>query len=393
MNNFDDNNRENRPEEPQTSGENKRGEAPKVGQRTYYTNGQPNGNGGYNYQPPKKGGMPNWLRVLIITILICILISYLMGSCVSTIVESFNSSLESIGGSYQGTDITTKDAKGEYIGVLHIETSISESGSSSLYNHSYLLSSIESMTDDERNKGIVLYLNTPGGSVYASDELYLALKKYQEDTGRPVYSAMQSMCASGGYYISANADKIYANRNCWTGSIGVTIGTLYDISDLLDNLGIRTNTITSGKNKAIGSNTQRLTSEQREIFQSLVDEAYEQFVGIVAEGRDMKLSKVKKLADGRIYSALQAKENGLVDEIGTFEECVQAMKTDYSLGADCTVLDFISADDTSLRSILGVMSENIGDLSSGSALTAGQIQELVALNNKLEISYMAEGFN
>ncbi len=337
--------------------------------------------------------MPAWLRILIITILICILISYLMGSCVSTIVESFNSSLENIGGSYQSADITTEDASGEYIGVLHIEDAISESGVTSQYNHQYLLDSIEDMSADEKNKGIVLYLNTPGGSIYASDELYFALKKYQETTQRPIYSAMQAICASGGYYISANSDKIYANRNCWTGSIGVTIGTLYDVSELLDKLGIKTNTITSGRNKALGSSTQKLTAEQRAIMQSLVDEAYERFVTIVAEGREMKLEKVKKLADGRIYSALQAKENGLVDEIGTFDECVQAMKTDYSLGADCTVLDFISAEDKSLKSILGVMSENIGDLNSGAALTAPQIQELVALNNKLEINYMAEGFN
>ena len=107
----------------------------------------------------------------------------------------------------------------------------------------------------------------------------------------------------------------------------------------------------------------------------------------------MKLSVVKKIADGRIYSALQAKEKGLVDEIGTYADCVQAMKTDYSLGADCTVLDFISADETSFRNILGVMSENIGNVKSGTTLTAAQIQELIALNNRLEISYIAEELN
>lgn len=390
MNNFEDNNRENKPEKQPAANEERRGEAPKVEQRTYYNESYAR-NG--NYQPARKSGMPTWLRVLIITILVCILISYLMGSCVSTIVESFNSSLETLGGTYQTKDVTVKDAKGEYIGVLHIENTISEGGNSSLYDHEYLLESIDAMANDEKNKGIVLYLNTPGGSVYASDELYLALKAYQNMTKRPVYAAMQSICASGGYYISANADKIYANRNCWTGSIGVTIGTLYDVSELLDKLGVKTNTITSGKNKALGSTTEKLTKEQREILQSLVDEAYEQFVGIVADGRGMKLSVVKKIADGRIYSALQAKEKGLVDEIGTYADCVQAMKTDYSLGADCTVLDFISADETSFRNILGVMSENIGNVKSGTTLTAAQIQELIALNNRLEISYIAEELN
>ena len=94
------------------------------------------------------------------------------------------------------------------------------------------------MARDDNNKGIVLYLNTPGGSVYASDELYFAIRDYQEKTKRPVYAAMQSMAASGGYYISAPCDKIYANRNCFTGSIGVTMGSYYDISELLDKYGI-----------------------------------------------------------------------------------------------------------------------------------------------------------
>ena len=92
------------------------------------------------------------------------------------------------------------------------------------------------MAEDDRNKGMILYVNTPGGSVYASDELYLKIKDYQETTGRPVYSSMQSQATSGGYYISAPCDKIIANRNCWTGSIGVTMGTFIDISGLLSDL-------------------------------------------------------------------------------------------------------------------------------------------------------------
>lgn len=101
----------------------------------------------------------------------------------------------------------------------------------------------------------------------------------------------------GGYYVSAGCDKIIANRNCWTGSIGVTLGTMYDVSELLDNLGIKTQTITSGANKAMGSSVEPMTKEQKQIYQSMVAEAYEQFTEIVAEGRNMSLSKVKKLAD------------------------------------------------------------------------------------------------
>ena len=113
----------------------------------------------------------------------------------------------------------------------------------------------------------------------------MKLKEYKEKTKRPVYAYMGSMAASGGYYISAPADMIFANRNCWTGSIGVTIGTLYDLSGFLERHGIKAVTIASGRNKSMGSIVDPLTDEQRRIFQSLVDEAYDQFVNIVAEER------------------------------------------------------------------------------------------------------------
>lgn len=119
----------------------------------------------------------------------------------------------------------------DYIGTIYIEGTISEDADGT-YNHQYLLNAIDAMIADDENKGMILYVDTPGGSVFASDELYFKIKEYQEKTERPVYASMQSMAASGGYYISAPCDKIIANRNCWTGSIGVTLGTMYDISEL-----------------------------------------------------------------------------------------------------------------------------------------------------------------
>ncbi len=240
------------------------------------------------------------------------------------------------------------------------------------------------MIADDENKGMILYVDTPGGSVFASDELYFKIKEYQEKTERPVYASMQSMAASGGYYISAPCDKIIANRNCWTGSIGVTLGTMYDISELLDNLGIKTNTITSGANKAMGSNVEPMTSEQRAIFQSMVDEAYEQFVGIVAEGRDMKISKVKKLADGRIYTAKQALDNGLIDQIGTFEEAAADMKKTYALG-DCAVESFTAPVTSDWTSLLG---QAAGAASGKNGLSAEAIEQLLDLNGKFAFSYL-----
>ncbi|MBR3786066.1 MAG: signal peptide peptidase SppA [Firmicutes bacterium] len=218
-----------------------------------------------------------------------------------------------------------------YVGVLEVHGTMSGDGSDPAYNQKWLLNQIDEMMQDSSNKGLVLSIDTPGGSVYTVDELYLKIKEYQDTTLRPVYAYMESMAASGGYYVAAPADKIYANRNCWTGSIGVTIGTIYDVSEFLEDLGIRTVTITAGENKAMGSAVEPLTDEQKSIYQGLVDEAYSQFVAVVAEGRNMKLKRAEGLADGRIYTAKQAKANGLIDEIGTREEALQAMMKENEL--------------------------------------------------------------
>ena len=212
----------------------------------------------------------------------------------------------------------------EFIGVINIEGEIGASSSNSLtssntYDHDLYLKYIEKMEKSDKNKGILLFVDSPGGAVYESDEMYLKLMEYKEKTKRPIWAYFASQACSGGYYISMAADKIYANRNCWTGSIGVIV-SLTNCKKLYDKLGIKEIDITSGRNKAMGSQGLDLTKEQRDILQSLVDEAYDQFVDIVAEGRKMDTDKVKEIADGRIYSAKQAKEINLVDEIGSLED-------------------------------------------------------------------------
>jgi protease-4 len=194
------------------------------------------------------------------------------------------------------------------------------------YHHDWTLNTIDKLIGDSYNKGLLLYINSPGGGVYESDELYYKIQDYKQKTDRPVYVYMGSMAASGGYYISAPADKIYANRNAWTGSIGVIVGTLFDVSEFLEKHGIKATEITSGKNKAMGGYFEPMTPEQRAIYQSMVDEAYEQFVDIVAEGRAMSVEDVKKIADGRVLTAAQAKEAGLVDEIMRQEDFYTAVR-------------------------------------------------------------------
>ena len=279
-------------------------------------------------------------------------------------------------------------ANGPYIATLYVEGSIMSGQSDTFglpvgYQHNWTLDKIDEMIGDHNNQGLILFVDSPGGGVYESDELYLKLKEYKEKTGRPVYSVMGSMAASGGYYISAAADKIIANRNTWTGSIGVTIGTLYDISGLLDRYGIKTETITAGRNKAMGSSVEPMTDEQKAIFQSLVDDAYEQFVGIVSEGRNLNLQDVKNLADGRIYTAKQALDLGLVDEIGTFKDAVSDMRDAYDLNGD--VIDVVYQDNSFWGSILGGV--KIPDLKNSDV---SALLEVIEKDQHFPISYECE---
>ena len=214
----------------------------------------------------------------------------------------------------------------DFIAVVSIDGTIqASSDSSSLsgttvgYDHDMLMKYVDKLIDNDYNKGIILRLDTPGGTVYEADELYLKLKEYKEKTNRPIYAYMESYCCSGGVYISSVSDEQYANRNTTTGSIGVIIST-YDMSKLYKKLGIKEVNIVSAKNKDMSSSAKAMTEEQLAIYQSIVDECYERFVGIVAEGRNMSVDEVKKLADGRIYTATQAEENGLIDGIKTEEE-------------------------------------------------------------------------
>lgn len=219
----------------------------------------------------------------------------------------------------------------DYIAVVEVEGTIysepaeSMFGESEEYNHPKTMKYIDKLMEDENNKGILLYINTPGGAVTASDDLYLKLMQYKEKTQRKIYCYFADQACSGGYYIAMASDEIYANRNCMTGSIGVIMSTT-NLQGLYEKLGIKEINITSGANKAMGSPGEELTKEQRAILQSIVDESYEQFVDIVATGRKMDEKKVKKLADGRIYTANQAVNKKLIDGTSTYEDYQNKIK-------------------------------------------------------------------
>lgn len=139
------------------------------------------------------------------------------------------------------------------------------------------------------------------------------------------------MAASGGYYIAAPADKIFANEATITGSLGVIMQTI-NISELAENFGVRSETIKSGPHKDIMSEFREMTDEERNILQSMIDDSYEAFVDVIANGREMDRSQVKKIADGRIYSGKQAFELGLIDGLGNFNHVIDVLRTDIGRG-------------------------------------------------------------
>ena len=237
--------------------------------------------------------------------------------------SGFNAMLEKVYGTSNEALLDMPVAQ-DFIAVVPIEGTIQASSGSSYgtsdgYNHDLLMDYVNLLIENEWNKGIILRLDTPGGTVYEADELYLKLMEYKEKTGRPIWAYMESSCCSGGVYIASSADEQYANRITTTGSIGVIIST-YDMSGLYKKLGIKEVNIVSAQNKDMGSSGKSMTDEQKAIYQSIVDEYYAQFVDIVADGRNMSVEEVKKLADGRIYTATQALENGLIDGIKTEED-------------------------------------------------------------------------
>ncbi|MBO4387592.1 MAG: signal peptide peptidase SppA [Treponema sp.] len=226
------------------------------------------------------------------------------------------------------------------------------------YNQQWILDTISELKEDADNKGIALFINSPGGGVYQADEVYLALLDYSA-SGKPVYAYMGPLAASGGYYISCGAKYIMANRNTLTGSIGVLAGQFVDATGLLEKMGIKSETIHAGKNKNMGSFNEPVTDEQRRIMQSIADECYDQFVQIVSKARGMPVSSVRSLADGRIYTAKQAKENFLIDAIGSFDELVEYMgKTEFA-GEVYSVEDFEYEEEPSFYSYLTGMAASL----------------------------------
>ncbi|MFQ5899908.1 MAG: signal peptide peptidase SppA, partial [Candidatus Methylomirabilia bacterium] len=180
---------------------------------------------------------------------------------------------------------------------------------------------LEKAEEDEKVRALVIKINSPGGTVTASDILYREIKAFKERRQIPVVAAIMDVAASGGYYVALAADTIVAHPTTVTGSIGVMMLTL-NAEGLLRKVGVSPLTIKSGAKKDMGSPFRGLTEAERKIFQAVIDDLYQRFVGLVVKERQLSEETVRRLADGRIYTAEQAKALGLVDRVGYLEEAI-----------------------------------------------------------------------
>jgi protease-4 len=183
---------------------------------------------------------------------------------------------------------------------------------------------LRELIEDESVKGVLLSINSPGGTVGASKELYQAVKDLSET--KPVVVSMLDQATSGGYYAASSATKIYANAGTLTGSIGVILSG-FNAKELLDRVGIQPQTIKTGPYKDIFSPFRELGDPERQLLQDLLQSTYQEFITDVSKGRKLDLEVVRKLADGRLYTGQQAKDNKLVDAIGTLDVAIADLRT------------------------------------------------------------------
>lgn len=186
-----------------------------------------------------------------------------------------------------------------------------------------VIAQLEKYRADASVKAIVLRVDSPGGTVVAAQEIHGELLRLRENSGKKIVVSMGDLAASGGYYVACAADRVFASPGTLTGSIGV-IMQFPNYQGLFGKIGLGTNTIKSGEFKDVGNGARAMSDRDRELLQSLVDDVYLQFVEAVAIGRRLSPEQVRPLADGRVFSGRQAKQLGLVDELGDLDAAIAA---------------------------------------------------------------------
>ena len=234
-------------------------------------------------------------------------------------------------------------AVGEGIALIKVEGAITGGdpptdlfGSSAAGAYSgRIVRQLKRAEEDGDVKAIVLRVDSPGGGVVASDEIYAQILEME----KPILVSMGTLAASGGYYISAPTTEIWANRHTLTGSIGVIVQFI-NAEELIDKYGIDVTTIKTGSNKDTGSLFRNMTEEEIAIWQEIATESYDVFVQIVADGRGLDEAKVRELADGRVYTGMQALELGLVDNLGNLDDVIDRAAELTGLGDEPRIIEY-----------------------------------------------------
>ena len=295
----------------------------------------------------------------------------LIGVVAGAISES-GTALKSGSAEYTTEFISGNENAENRIAVIDVKGAIASEGESFgevVANSKQIVKLIRAAKDDETVKAIIVDLDTPGGEVTASDEIYHELKL----CGKPVVAMMNTMAASGGYYVACGANKIVANKFTMTGSIGVIISTV-DVSGLLDWAKVKPEFYTSGKMKAMLNPALPTTEEEAKVVQALVMDAYKEFAGIVSEARKIPLEKITQgeLGDGRVFDGEQALANGLVDQIGYFTTAEDAALELAGLTrGNCRIERFKTS--TSLADLLGMFGVKAQPVTFNSLLSGTNI--------------------
>ena len=203
---------------------------------------------------------------------------------------------------------------GDRIALIRIEGVIADSKE--------VVEELRRYRDDDGIKAILLRIDSPGGAVVPSQEIYDEVKRIRDAGKKKIVTSMGTVAASGGYYIAAASEKIIANPGTLTGSIGV-IMELVNVEGLLQKIGVEGVVIKAGENKDVGSPFRKMTEKEHALLQHVMDDVHAQFIEAVAQGRSLKVETVRSFADGRIFTGRQAKEIGLVDELGDLQDAIK----------------------------------------------------------------------
>jgi protease-4 len=324
-----------------------------------------------------------WIALgIAVGLLIVSLISRFSTTMATT---DFDNLLRSIEDPY-GEEIIEEGTSFDKIAVLRLNGIIIDDGGTGnllggiTYSHQRFLDLLEHTAEDDSVQAVVLDVNTPGGGVVESAEVHDKVAALQEEYDKPVYVSMGNTAASGGYYVSAPAEKIVAHPATLTGSIGVIMESM-NYAELADELGIDFNTIKSGEYKDIMSGSREMTDDERALLQDMIDEMYADFVDVIVDGRGMSEETVRDLGDGRVYTGSQAVENGLVDELGSLDDTIAMVKEDYGL-EDAMVIEYRTG--LEINQFLGMTLQN--KLSEGSELHA--IHHLIRESNAPKAMYL-----